>query len=264
MCSTPISQEDPVSQRLQQRRRSQADPLRRVLLTTQMKNQFAALNVPKKDNSQIEGPSIANSYGFKVSMQNLQDAKALHEVQHLTLMTMELHARTRRDLEPDPEFDPICALFYCFSSDTPLPDVDNTQLTGAIVVDKDHPGSGQGSRGRAPLLVRSGVSGLQVTYAADEKMLFDVLVTIMRRFDPDILVGYEVQLHSWGYLLQRSSALGVDLCQQLSRVPGDSKENRFAAERDEYGADTMTEINIIGRITLNLWRVMKTEAGVLA
>uniref|UniRef100_A0AAX7UJ27 DNA polymerase zeta catalytic subunit n=1 Tax=Astatotilapia calliptera TaxID=8154 RepID=A0AAX7UJ27_ASTCA len=248
--------EDPVSQRLQQRRRSQADPLRRVLLTTQMKNQFAALNVPKKDNSQIEGPSIANSYGFKVSMQNLQDAKALHEVQHLTLMTMELHARTRRDLEPDPEFDPICALFYCFSSDTPLPDVDNTQLTGAIVVDKDHPGSGQG---RTPLLVRSGVSGLQVTYAADEKMLFDVLVTIMRRFDPDILVGYEVQLHSWGYLLQRSSALGVDLCQQLSRVPGDSKENRFAAERDEYGADTMTEINIIGRITLNLWRVMKTE-----
>lgn len=29
--------EDPVSQRLQQRRRSQAGPLRRVLLTTQMK-----------------------------------------------------------------------------------------------------------------------------------------------------------------------------------------------------------------------------------
>lgn len=41
-----------------------------------------------------------------------------------------------------------------------------------------------------------------------------------RRFDPDILVGYEVQMHSWGYLLQRASTLGVDLCQQLSRVPG--------------------------------------------
>uniref|UniRef100_A0A8P4G7U9 DNA polymerase zeta catalytic subunit n=1 Tax=Dicentrarchus labrax TaxID=13489 RepID=A0A8P4G7U9_DICLA len=241
---------DPTSQRLQQRRRSQADPLRRVLLTTQMKNQFAALNVPKKDNSQIEGPSIANSYGFKISMQNLQDAKALHEVQHLTLMGMELHARTRRDLEPDPEFDPICALFYCLSSDGPLPDEDSTQLTGAIVVDKDH---------QTPLLVRSGVSGLQVTYATDEKVLFQELITIMRRFDPDILVGYEVQMHSWGYLLQRAAALGVDLCQQLSRVPGDSKENRFAAERDEYGADTMTEINIVGRVTLNLWRVMKTE-----
>uniref|UniRef100_A0A8C3AI30 DNA polymerase zeta catalytic subunit n=1 Tax=Cyclopterus lumpus TaxID=8103 RepID=A0A8C3AI30_CYCLU len=213
-------------------------------------NQFAALNVPKNDNSEIEGPSIANSYGFKISMQNLQDAKALHEVQHLTLIGMELHARTRRDLEADPEFDPICALFYCLSSDAPLPDVDSTQLTGAIVVDKDH---------QTPLLVRSGVSGLQVTYATDEKVLFQELITVMRRFDPDILVGYEMQMRSWGYLFQRAAALGVDLCQQLSRVPGDSKENRFAADRDEYGADTMSEINIIGRVTLNLWRTMKTE-----
>lgn len=260
MCSTPISKEDSSPQRLKQRRRSQADPLRRVLLTTQMKNQFAALNVPKKENSQIEGPSIANSYGFKVSMQNLQDAKALHEIQYLTLMAMELHARTRRDLEPDPEFDPICALFYCFSSDAPLPDVDNMELTGAIMVDRDHQSCDQvGDRGAAPLLVRSGVSGLQVTYTTDEKMLFQELITIMRRFDPDILVGYEVQMRSWGYLLQRAAALGVDLCQQLSRVPGDSKENRFSADRDEYGADTMTEINIIGRVTLNMWRVMKTE-----
>lgn len=57
---------------------------------------------------------------------------------------MELHARARRDLEPDPEFDPICALFYCLSSDAPLPDVDSTQLTGAIVVDKDHQSCDQG------------------------------------------------------------------------------------------------------------------------
>ncbi|CAN9507584.1 unnamed protein product [Ophioblennius macclurei] len=259
VCSTPISQEDPSSQRIQQRRRNQADPLRRVLLTTQMKNQFAALNVPKKENSQIEGNSIANSYGFRVSMQNLQDAKALHEVQHLTLMGMELHARSRRDLEPDPEFDPICALFYCLSCDAPLPDVDGTQMVGAIVVDRDHQSRSQGGRAAAPLLVRSGVSGLQVTYVTEEKILFQELISIMRRFDPDILVGYEVQMHSWGYLLQRTAALGVDLCQQLSRVPGDSKENRFTVERDEYGADTMSEISIIGRITLNLWRVMKTE-----
>ncbi|XP_071334532.1 DNA polymerase zeta catalytic subunit isoform X2 [Trachinotus anak] len=259
VCSTPKSEESHSSQRLQQRKTSQVDPLRRVLLTTQIKNQFAALNVPKKDNSQIEGPSIANSYGFKVSMQNLQDAKALHEVQYLTLMGMELHARTRRDLEPDPEFDPICALFYCLSSDALLPDVDSTQLTGAIIVDKDYQSHDEGDRRTAPLLVRSGISGLQVKCATDEKMLFQELITIMRRFDPDILVGYEVQMRSWGYLLQRATVLGVDLCQQLSRVPGDSKENRFAADKDEYGADTMTEINIVGRITINLWRVMKTE-----
>ncbi|XP_028970573.2 DNA polymerase zeta catalytic subunit isoform X2 [Esox lucius] len=260
VCSSPVMEDtESMSQRLQHRRGEHTDTLRRVLLTTQMKNQFAALNVTKKDNTQIEGPSICNSYGFKVSLQNLQEAKALHEVQHLMLMGMELHALTRRDLEPDPEFDPICALFYCFSSDAPLPDSDKTELTGAIVVDKDCLDYGQGVRRTAPLLVRSGVSGLQVTYTVDEKQLFQEVVTIMRRFDPDILVGYEVQMRSWGYLLQRASALSVDLCQQVSRVPGDTKENRFAAERDEYGADTMTEIHIVGRIILNLWRIMKTE-----
>uniref|UniRef100_A0A4W5MVD9 DNA polymerase zeta catalytic subunit n=1 Tax=Hucho hucho TaxID=62062 RepID=A0A4W5MVD9_9TELE len=256
VCSTPVTEGKPLYSLASG---EHTDTLRSVLLTTQMKNQFAALNAPKKDSSQIEGPSISNSYGFKVSMQNLQDAKALHEVQHLTLMSMELHVRTRRDLEPDPEFDPICALFYYFSSDAPLPDSDKTQLTGAIVVDKDCQESGQGVRGTAPLLVRSGVSGLQVTYAVNEKQLFQEVVNVMRRFDPDILVGYEVQMRSWGYLLQRASELSVDLCQQLSRVPGDAKENHFAAERDEYGADTMTEIHIIGRIVINLWRIMKTE-----
>lgn len=44
---------------------------------------------------------------------------------------------------------------------------------------------------------------------------------------------------------------------------GDPSENRFTADTDEYGADTMTEIHIVGRITLNLWRVMKTEASFL-
>lgn len=58
---------------------------------------------------------------------------------------MELHARTRRDLEPDPEFDPICAVFYCVSSDTALPDTDRTELTGAVVIDKDRAASSQGA-----------------------------------------------------------------------------------------------------------------------
>uniref|UniRef100_A0A8C8SKD4 DNA polymerase zeta catalytic subunit n=1 Tax=Pelusios castaneus TaxID=367368 RepID=A0A8C8SKD4_9SAUR len=249
---TPLSTE-PKMQKLSHRRGSNSDALRRVLLTTQ--NQFAALSAPKKETSQIEGPSLNNSYGFKVSVQNLQEAKALHEVQNLTLISMELHARTRRDLQPDPEFDPICALFFCISSDTALPNTDKREITGAIVIDKDRTSSSD----QAPLLTRSGVTGLDVTYAADEKALFREVVNIVKRYDPDILLGYEVQMHSWGYLLQRAAALSVDLCQMISRVPDDKKQNRFAAEQDEYGSDTMSEINIVGRIILNLWRMMRNE-----
>lgn len=61
-------------------------------------------------------------------------------------MSLELHARTRRDLEPDPEFDPICALFYCLTSDSPLPGSDKKHETGAVVLDKDCHSSGQGEQ----------------------------------------------------------------------------------------------------------------------
>ena len=114
-------------------------------------------------------------------MQNLQEAKSLHEVQHLTLISMELHARTRRDLEPDPEFDPICALFYCVSSDTALPNTDKKEITGAIVIDSDRTLSSQGSRDQAPLLTRSGITGLEVSYATDERTLFQEVVNIVKR-----------------------------------------------------------------------------------
>ncbi|XP_050171813.1 DNA polymerase zeta catalytic subunit isoform X2 [Myiozetetes cayanensis] len=257
---TPLSAE-PKAQKLSHKRGNNTDGLRRVLLTTQMKNQFAALGVPKKDTSQIEGPTLNNTYGFKVSVENLQEAKSLHEVQHLTLISMELHARTRRDLEPDPEFDPICALFYCVSSDTALPNTDKKEITGAIVIDRDRTLSSQGSRDQAPLLTRSGVTGLEVSYATDERTLFQEVVNIVKRYDPDILLGYEVQMHSWGYLLQRAAALNVDLCQMISRVPDEKKDNRFAQELDEYGSDTMSEINIVGRIMLNIWRMMRNEVN---
>ncbi|XP_063487043.1 DNA polymerase zeta catalytic subunit isoform X2 [Symphalangus syndactylus] len=256
---SPLSTE-PKTQKLSNKKGSNTDTLRRVLLT-QAKNQFAAVNTPQKETSQIDGPSLNNTYGFKVSIRNLQEAKALHEIQNLTLISVELHARTRRDLEPDPEFDPICALFYCISSDTPLPDTEKTELTGVIVIDKDKTVFSQDIRYQTPLLIRSGITGLEVTYAADEKALFHEIANIIKRYDPDILLGYEIQMHSWGYLLQRAAALSVDLCQMISRVPDDKIENRFAAERDEYGSYTMSEINIVGRITLNLWRIMRNEVA---
>lgn len=62
-------------------------------------------------------------------------------------MGLELHARSRRDLEPDPEFDPICALFYCLTSDAPLLNQrGSAQLTGALVVDQDQCSSERGQR----------------------------------------------------------------------------------------------------------------------
>lgn len=46
-----------------------------------------------------------------------------------------------------------------------------------------------------------------------------ITVCLMCRWDPDMLVGYEIQQLSWGYLIERASHLKLDLCSKLSRIP---------------------------------------------
>ncbi len=44
--------------------------------------------------------------------------------------------------------------------------------------------------------------------------------TFVYRHDPDILVGYEIQQLSWGFLFRRAAFLDMNICAQVSRLPG--------------------------------------------
>ena len=71
-----------------------------------------------------------------------------------------------------------------------------------------------------PCLEHCGLAeGLEVTYTDSEQNLFDKLVHLVREVDPDILVGYEIQMSSWGYLNERAAHLGFNLIGHISRVP---------------------------------------------
>ena len=58
------------------------------------------------------------------------------QVQHLTQLSIELHVRTRRDLRPDPEYDPICAIFYHIVTDTPTV-TGSSRVSGILCVDSE-------------------------------------------------------------------------------------------------------------------------------
>ncbi|OPL32791.1 dna subunit polymerase zeta catalytic, partial [Mytilus galloprovincialis] len=88
--------------------------------------------VQKRNVSQIDGPTPKNSFGFQISQQNFHDAKALHVVQNMTVLSMELLADSRGDLLSDPEVDAIKALFYTIHND-----MNDTDITGIIVVDAE-------------------------------------------------------------------------------------------------------------------------------
>lgn len=110
------------------------------------------------------------------------------------------------------------------------------------------------------LLRDAGISKeLNIITEQQETDAINRVMKLVRDWDPDILLGFEVQMLSWGYLMQRASTLGIDLASQLSRVQDSSGTARFDAEKDQWGARYMSEISITGRIVLNVWRLMKHE-----
>ena len=189
-----------------------------------------------------------NTFGFRAQQQDLAEAKSVQEQQHLVLMSVELHIRTRLDLCPDPEIDEIRALFYAVQYD-----VGDTVLSGCFIVDAEatcHHSPGV-----------CGITNLKVVYVASEHELFNHLSTFILHVDPDILLGYEVQMKSWGFLLSRADQLGYDLCRYISRAPDDAMNSWCNAEKDEFGADNASEIHIVGRLVLNVWRLMRSEVA---
>ena len=155
-------------------------------------------------------------------------------------MSVEVHVRSRGSLRPDPEFDPVLALFYYIHNDWPLEDGgDNTRL-GVLAIDIDNCGFGSAA-GKASLPVAAAGGGVvsgssvgeegylagsgaaecvvEVEYVSSENELFERLVQIVRNIDPDFLIGYEVTMLSWGYLIGRAAALNINLTNELSRMP---------------------------------------------
>ena len=66
--------------------------------------------------SQIEGPTQRNKHGFKFS-QRKKSTSVQHEVQYMSIMSLEVHVNSRGDLAPDPEHDEISCIIWSLKAD---------------------------------------------------------------------------------------------------------------------------------------------------
>lgn len=168
-------------------------------------------------------------------------------------MSLELHTDTRGTLNPDPQYDEIKCLFYTIQNDVPenyrnIP----RSFSGFICIRsiESEP---------APVLQKMN-KALRMCFTNTEKELLIELLKLIALWDPDIFAGYEIEMSSWGYVIQRGYAIDINMPALLSRVTSEkiSKIVNNDEERDVDGEGEF-EVKLSGRIFLNVWRLMRSE-----
>uniref|UniRef100_A0A2H1WJ56 DNA polymerase n=1 Tax=Spodoptera frugiperda TaxID=7108 RepID=A0A2H1WJ56_SPOFR len=177
----------------------------------------------RADSSSIEAPTV--------------------DVNFLTVMVAEVHTSVRGDLNPDPAIDPIEILFVTVTNDCPLDHRLQKSLTKVIVVEKSSP---------VRYLDRC-IFNVDVTYVDNESVLLEKVLELVMLHDPDILCGYEIEMSSWGYILERAQVLGLEIVKEVSRITEKYRQKRWRGEDNDF------EGRVIGRIMLNVWRLFRHE-----
>lgn len=112
----------------------------------------------------------------------------------------------------------------------------------------------------------SRIASTSILSFESETNLLDALAAHVRQEDPDVLVGYETQQSSIGYILERCMAITHPFPQASSRWtkgsafegsirPSEGNNSAAAAYYHRKGAD----IKITGRHVLSLWRIVRKE-----
>ncbi|XP_018800849.1 PREDICTED: DNA polymerase zeta catalytic subunit isoform X1 [Bactrocera latifrons] len=208
----------------------------------------------------LSSASLDNTFGFKVNLENLQQAKSDVECNYLTTIILELFVPTRGNLLPDPVHDEVRCLFYAIEHRSPATKTKGDNLLpqndcGCIIVkDIESDNAGQDHR----MYGTGGNDDVTMRFVNTEIEAFEALVELSMRWDPDIYGGYEIETASWGYVLERGKHLGFNIAPLLSRVPT-QKVREYVDEDREHFTDLDIELKLCGRILLDVWRLMRSE-----
>ncbi|KAG5521159.1 hypothetical protein RHGRI_033645 [Rhododendron griersonianum] len=221
------------------------------------------------DMSQISGPD-GKSKPTPVSQIGFRDPASFGGGQQLTLLSVEVQAESRGELRPDPRFDAVNLIVLAFQEDNDSKLNVYVLLRSNTEQDRSNP---------------DGISDCKV-FACSEEKLFSHFMNIIRSTDPDILMGWDIQGSSLGYLAERAMHLGISLLIGISRTP---TETKVAAREsgvsdtgmldnllpeplvsdsiqlgdliidDEWGRTHASGVHVGGRVVLNIWRLMRGE-----
>ncbi|KAF1333596.1 Recovery protein 3 isoform 3, partial [Globisporangium splendens] len=201
--------------------------------------------------------------------QSSHNPAALATISNVTVMSIEIYTSSRGTLLPDPLCDQVKAVCYAVEAQEG-PYESKTKERGVILL---MPEDDAASPHAARFCIES--SDIVVRSAVSERELFERVICLVQEWDPDFLMGFEVQKSSIGYLVDRAAQLGINLIQAFSRLPstnidarnplarsvqqGDDKENGDESIGAMWGITKASGLWVHGRYILNLWRMARSE-----
>lgn len=188
-------------------------------------------NQSASNSYEISAATIDNTHGFKEDTQNYQKNQTMEE-QLLTTLIVELHTEVRGNFEPNPELDRIRAIFYLIINDVPN---NKYQEEGIITFEKNVDCSNFNDN-------------YKIYYVDDELTMINKFIEFVKKWNPDIFIGYEIEMASWGYLIERGYILNLNMIKELSRILNERVRNNDDGE-----------LRITGRILLDFWRLLRHE-----
>ncbi|XP_065852458.1 DNA polymerase zeta catalytic subunit isoform X2 [Euphorbia lathyris] len=268
--STPDQAPKEISQNVDSEFYHRYDNVQRQMHSEQHNGESKAPIDGSVDLSQISGPN-GRSRPTPLSQIGFRDPASVGAGQQLTLLSIEVQTESRGDLRPDPRFDAINVVALAFQNDNDSSVEIHTLLHGNTEFNRRN---------------SDGISVNKVHYFSEEKHLFSHFIKIMSSYDPDVIMGWDIQGGSLGFLAERAAQIGMGLLNKISRTPfganiwpreseisdggvldgllhessvADAVLVENAVIEDEWGRTHASGVHVGGRIVLNVWRLMRGE-----
>ncbi|KAL9651015.1 hypothetical protein ABK040_012759 [Willaertia magna] len=227
---------------------------------------LSILNTPNKDspirNRTKNYSSLNSELSINNSKLNIQDFNnqklneqegqtELTEKQHLTICCIECYALTRFDFLPDPNYDSVQFIIMTFEDcSDPI-----NSLQHYLLFNRELDLAKFKKIENLPQHIRSPFSTkfYEILNYENETYLFNGFIQLIKELDPDILLGYEIQTQSLGYLIE-SRTINF-----FFNKNNKNKPNSTRMGINEYGRTHQSGITIKGRIVINVWRILKNE-----
>ncbi|KAK0448381.1 uncharacterized protein EV420DRAFT_1751017 [Desarmillaria tabescens] len=188
-----------------------------------------------RQRSQIEGPTQANVYNIKTTP--VDTGSVSRERPDMSVFSLEVFAPSRAGRLSDPDEDALAAVFYSFQETE-----EKAYKSGIFAIE---------SQQFSPLQIRDFV----IEKVDSELDLINAVIDTVLDLDPDIVVGWDVQLFSWGYFSARAAVYGLEVSELISRATLPGRRSGSL----QWDTRKTSTFKAAGRHVLNVWRVMRSE-----